>query len=177
MPALLEQWRPVVGYEGLYEVSNTGRVFSIKRGHELTARCSNKSRGGKYRLVVLFKNQVAKSFLIHRLVASAFVDNPDGKTQVNHIDGDGTNNNASNLEWVTPSENCLHRYRVLRSRHPMSGRFGGAHPRAKAVVVDGVRYPSVADAATQLGLNRGALQSAAYRGTLCSGLEVSYATP
>ena len=103
-----EEWQAVKGYEGLYEVSNQGRVKSLPRnttkGKILVAE---KNHRGYYR-VGLTKNNKQKHFSIHRLVAEVFIPNPQNKPQVNHIDGNKQNNSVENLEWVTHSENMKH---------------------------------------------------------------------
>lgn len=107
----MEEWRDVVGYEGLYEVSNLGNVRSCEHftnGHHLMPRVLRQNLSNRYLYVKLYKNQTKRSLRVHRLVALAFVPNPDGKPQVNHIDGNRFNNSASNLEWCTSSENMVH---------------------------------------------------------------------
>lgn len=99
-----EIWKAIDGYEGLYEVSNHGNVRSIKRG--IILKPATNTFG--YQIVGLSKNGKRKEGKIHRLVAKAFIDNPNNKKQVNHIDGDKKNNNVSNLEWVTNQENTIH---------------------------------------------------------------------
>ena len=101
-----EIWKPVVGYEGLYMVSNWGRVKSIKFGKERILK-QNIRRG--YYYVGLSKNGIVKNYYVHRLVATYFVDNPNNKEQVNHKDGVKTNNVYTNLEWVTQEENMKQR--------------------------------------------------------------------
>lgn len=97
------EWRPVPGYEGFYEVSNSGQVKSIYRYKKiLKPMISNTG----YERVDLFKNKVRKQFSVHRLVAMAFIDNKDKKPFVNHKDENKRNNNVDNLEWVTHIENC-----------------------------------------------------------------------
>jgi hypothetical protein len=102
-----EVWKPVVGFEGLYEVSNLGRVKSLKRtttsGRELV---QSLNRGYKY--VVLSKNGKQYNAKVHRLVAESYIPNPEGKKEVNHIDGNKANNAVENLEWATASENSRH---------------------------------------------------------------------
>jgi hypothetical protein len=102
-----EEWRDVIGFEGLYYVSNLGRVasaqFHNKTNFKLMAQCTVKG----YKFVKLrdWKNKVEGSYPVHRLVASAFIENPENKEQVDHIDTDPSNNNLSNLRWVTVLEN------------------------------------------------------------------------
>ena len=103
-----EYWKPVVGYEGLYEVSNFGRVKSIPRnGTVKYARILKPvtNRYG-YSYVILCKNGKVKSFLVHRLVAEAFIQNNDNLPCVNHKDECKTNNNVENLEWCSEKYNC-----------------------------------------------------------------------
>ena len=97
-----EYWKPVVGYEGHYQVSNFGRVKSIKFGKEIILK--QKIKGGYY-YVNLSKNGILKTYLVHRLVAEAFIDNTDNLPCVNHKDEDKTNNSVDNLEWCTQSYN------------------------------------------------------------------------
>lgn len=119
-----EEWRPVVGWEGFYEVSSLGNVNTVAR------RCA--SRGGVgtkavhamrrkpqlnqhgYHVLCLrdgYRRKIYKA--IHRMVAEAFIENKNGLSEVNHRDGLRTNNRLSNLEWCSSSQNHLHRCRVL----------------------------------------------------------------
>ena len=119
-----EIWKAIAGYEGLYEVSNFGRVRSIDRyvphktfgkkfckGYMMATHINNAG----YVTVNLCKINRYRSFDIHRLVAIAFLDNPDGLPEVNHIDENKKNNHVENLEWVTKSENNMHG--TKRERH------------------------------------------------------------
>lgn len=99
----------VKGYEDIYTVSNTGKVFSIGRGIYLK---SDKSH--EYQRVTLSKDSITTRYFIHRLVAEAFIDNPHKKPFINHIDNDPTNNNVGNLEWCTHSENMIHAHKQDR---------------------------------------------------------------
>lgn len=120
----MEQWRPVLGYEGLYEVSSMGKVRSVDRevfnkanGTYSTIKGYDRKLdfvGKKYAQIGLNKNSKCKKFLIHRLVAIAFIPNPLGKSEVNHIDHDKHNNCAENLEWVSRSENAGHAKKMGR---------------------------------------------------------------
>lgn len=111
-----EYWKPVVGYEGLYEVSNWGRVKSLPRnGTVKYARILkfHTNRQG-YLQVGLCKNNKLKIFLVHRLVAEAFLPNPDNLPEVNHKDENKTNNSVDNLEWCDAKYN--HNYGTINER-------------------------------------------------------------
>ena len=102
-----EEWRPIRNYEGLYEVSNMGRVKSLnynKTGKERILNAYDKGNG--YLVVGLWKSGKRKLYLVHRLVATAFCDNPHGFKEVNHLDEDKGNNCADNLEFCSRSYNC-----------------------------------------------------------------------
>lgn len=109
--AISEIWKPVPGYEGYYEVSNAGRVRSTYR-YKRTLKPMISNTG--YERVDLFKNGSRKQFSVHRLVAMAFIANPESKPFVNHKDETRTNNNADNLEWVTHVENCNYGTAIAR---------------------------------------------------------------
>lgn len=109
---------PIPDYEGLYEINPSGHIRSLdryilgrdgvsyfKKGKLITP---SKHKDTSYLIVSLWKDNKGTSFYVHRLVAQIFIPNPDNKPEVNHIDGVRTNPHASNLEWVTSSENSLH---------------------------------------------------------------------
>lgn len=105
---MAEIWKPIPQYDGLYVVSNTGKVKSVNwnrtgEGKELKPFSNN-----GYARVCIRKNGVGKHFLVHRLVAELFIDNPDNYPVVNHKDGNKLNNEVSNLEWVSIKENVNH---------------------------------------------------------------------
>lgn len=109
-----EVWKDIKGYEGLYQVSNLGRIKSLPRKRTIKTEriLSPKFNKGGYLEVALCKNSKYKMCRVHRLVASAFIQNPENKREVNHIDGNKLNNKADNLEWVTPSENIRHAFKT-----------------------------------------------------------------
>ncbi len=107
-----EVWKDVAGYEGLYEVSNFGRVRSLDR---VTKSWKFKGKmlvllnnGNGYKRVKLSKDGVNRSFLVHRLVAQAFLEVPEGEYEVNHLDTRKDNNHVDNLEVCDREENLLH---------------------------------------------------------------------
>lgn len=108
MDTEIEIWKPIVGWEGHYEVSNMGRV---RNGDLRILRLTATSHG--YRVVNTITANIHKGRYVHRLVATAFIQNPDGKPLVNHKNGVKSDNKASNLEWVTPLENNIHASEVL----------------------------------------------------------------
>ena len=110
-----EYWKDIEGYEGLYQISNLGRVKSFYSGKVLKAY---KTRNG-YLSIRLSKNGISHGFSIHRLVANAFIPNPENKPEVNHIDEDKTNNKVSNLEWNTRLENMRHGSIIQRKQKPV----------------------------------------------------------
>ena len=100
-----ECWAPASDYEGFYEVSTLGRIRRTESGR---LRTLSLAQGRKYINVCLSGGGQAATPDVHRLVAQAFVPNPENKPMVNHIDGDKMNNRASNLEWSTQVENSVH---------------------------------------------------------------------
>lgn len=119
----LERWKNIKDYPD-YMVSDQGRVMSTK--YKGTRILAPRLGATGYFFAALCSEGVQKSFAVHRLVAEAFLENPDNKPQVNHIDGNRKNNNISNLEWVTASENVKHAYKI-----GIMYRKGEAHPKVK----------------------------------------------
>lgn len=136
-----ELWRDAPGYEGLYRISDQGRVYSLRNRKFLAADTSHP--GGYVRYTFSRDNKIYR-FLVHRMVASLFVPNPENKPQVNHKNGVKTDNRASNLEWCTASENQLH------SRRQLKNECGVKKP--VICLETGIIYPSMTAAAQDLGL-------------------------
>lgn len=138
-----EVWKDIQGYEGLYQVSNLGRVISIRKNRTNTPvqlkdqpiimKLSLSSSG--YCHVQLYKDGEYKTHNVHRLVANTFIPNPDKKPEVNHIDANKTNNSVSNLEWVTRMENLHHAASLgLTPPSPMLGKYGENNPNSKPIL-------------------------------------------
>ena len=115
--------------EGDYQVSNSGRMKSLKHGKERFLK-PVQTPGG-YQQVCLY-NGKAKRDLVHRLVARAFIPNPENKRTVNHKNGIKTDNRVDNLEWATYSENCLHASRVLEVRGPSRYKKDGNYEETRS---------------------------------------------
>lgn len=162
----MEQWKDIAGYEGIYQVSNEGRVRSLDRmitysnGRVQICRgkilsCGSTKTG--YQYLSLYKDSKPKNQYVHRLVASAFLQNPDNKPCINHIDGDKTNNHASNLEWCTHSENSKHAYHTgLMTNEIQIRESVKAHNKPVLMKKDGViieRFASASEAARQNGFD------------------------
>ena len=99
----MEHWKAIAGFEGIYEVSDQGRVKSLWHGKERILKPHNSGSG--YLKVTLCKDGHTKQLLLHRLVAEAFIQNPNNLATINHKDEVKTNNVASNLEWMTQADN------------------------------------------------------------------------
>lgn len=114
-----EIWKDIKGYEGLYQVSNFGNVKSLdryiinKNGDKqyFPGKYLNQGISDNYLKVTLSKSNKQRTFRVHILVARTFIPNPENKPEVNHMDGDKSNNRVDNLEWNTRSENELHAYK------------------------------------------------------------------
>ena len=125
-----EIWKPIEGYKGKYEVSNLGRIKSLCWGRVKILKKHLSKHG--YVVTYLSINTLVKTIKVHRLVAQAFIPNPDNKPCVNHIDSIRTNNNVNNLEWCTWKENTRHSSKKGR----MLGPRGEKSHKTKLTIKD-----------------------------------------
>jgi len=138
----MEIWKPVVWYEWLYEVSDVGNIKSLEK--EIKSRWIRIQKEILFKLkpnkkwyvrMNLWKDWTPKTYLVHRLVAQAFIINPENKPHINHKNGIHNDNRVENLEWCTPSENELHSFHVLWKKSPtgMLWIYWKDHPLSKKV--------------------------------------------
>lgn len=118
----MEKWVDIQGTNGKYQVSNFGRVRSVSRVLKLWH-----NKLGYALVSIRREGHKGRSCLVHRLVAEAFITNPDGKPFINHKDSNPSNNEVSNLEWCTPMENYVHAR--------LGGRYNKAQPHLRKYVV------------------------------------------
>lgn len=148
---MIEEWKDVVGFEGRYKVSSFGKVKSLKyEGHDGEKELKQSTDRLGYKVVYLYDNSGKRKFkLVHRLVAQAFIENPNNYGEVNHIDGNPSNNEICNLEWCNRSQNIVHASKVL-------GRKMGVRKRVMCIETGEV-YESEQDAVKAKGLHRNAI--------------------
>ena len=138
----MENWKDIENYEGLYQVSNLGRIKSLERDvyysngtvHHIKEKILvQRIEKNGYQIVSLYKNGKRKDMLAHRLVALAFIPNPANKPQINHKNEVKTDNFVENLEWCTASYNALYGTRIQRCVQNRRSYKLGNHPQAKPV--------------------------------------------
>jgi len=139
-----EIWKKIENYKGLYEVSDAGKIRSAKQNLNPVLTTAG------YPKVKLCRDGNVKSMLVHRLVAIAFLDNPENKPQVNHKDGDKTNNNVNNLEWCTASENMKHAF-ATKLNVTLTGEN---HPSSKLSNSDVVNIKSLKGKVSYLKISK-----------------------
>lgn len=126
----MEEWKDVIGYEGLYMVSSSGEIYSTISKKILR---QTKSSTGYYH-VTLYLDKKASCVNVHRIVADAFLPQKDNCPEINHIDGNKGNNSVINLERVSKSENAIHAYKTGLRKPPMQGRKGSQNARSKEIL-------------------------------------------
>ena len=159
----MEIWKDIENYEGLYQVSNLGRIRTCKRkveyfnpklnrisSHTVKSKIKTPSiKDNGYMQVTLNKDNIGRSFYVHRLVAQAFISNPDNKKTVNHKDFNKQNNKAENLEWATYKEQEHHKIlnhgKTVGNTKNIIIKFKNGYEK---------EYISICEAARELNINR-----------------------
>ena len=164
----MEKWKDIAGYEGLYQISNMGRVKSLERYQQnhgalqhrpetikkpTERKCKDGAQG--YLALVLYKDNIGKNCYIHRLVAEAFIPNPQNKETVNHINGDKHDNRVENLEWSTYTENNHHAIQTgLNGTEHMRNKKGSMRVLQYDENMNLIaEYPSMREAERQTGID------------------------
>ena len=156
-----EEWRDVKGFEGLYMVSNMGNVKSLKRmkwngrGYcKIPERILKAGKDGcGYLQVNLYKEGKGKMYLVHKLVATAFVENPEGYAEVNHINEIKSDNRAENLEWCDRAYNVNYGTGIKRRAEKRSKAIIGINKISGLIL----EFPSINEASRQTGINLGGI--------------------
>lgn len=182
----MEIWKDIKGYDGIYQISNEGRVKSLERdyttelnGKRITMHKNEqimKTHFSNYERVALYKNGKEKRFLVHRLVAEAFIENPNNYPIINHKDENPENNyvhinedgsvdlDKSNLEWCTQKYNANYGTRIEKFREKQIGK--PKYKSRKAIIginkntKEEITFGSVTEAATELNGSEGNISSA-----------------
>jgi hypothetical protein len=165
----MELWKDIIGFEGIYQVSNLGNVKRLNREISMIMKGSNCTKKitekiltpdinwSGYARIALNRNK----FSVHRLVASAFVVNPENKKYVNHKNGIKNDNRLENLEWVTNSENLIHAYKTgLKHKDNIWKNRERKNVKLSKIVLDfstGIYFDSITEAAIYRGFKKSTL--------------------
>lgn len=174
----IEVWKDIDGYLGLYQVSNLGRVKSLDR-YINNGKCLVFKKGQilkikeykGYCYIKLSKHHKYNQYLVHRLVAQAFIPNPENKPCIDHINTNRTDNRVENLRWVTQKENVNNPISIskMKKNHHLKNRFGKLHPSSKPIIQftkDGEfirKWDCIKDVERELNFSGG------YVGNCCKG--------
>lgn len=170
----MENWKQVPNFTK-YEASDFGNIRRI--GGKVLKQINN---GNNYMCVCLCENSKPKRLYVHRIVALTFL-NESELQEVNHKDGNRQNNSLINLEWVTRSENHIHRYKVLKRDATNKGKFGSLNWNSKKVAMYNLTgdlikiYPAVMEAARDLKINESSIRGVIYgKSKTCKGHTFKY---
>ena len=180
-----EIWKPIKGYEGLYEVSNLGKVRNCRKRKSkklfsdgiLSEHVNGKEGVAKYISIGLWKNNKPTYRYIHRLVAEAFVPNPENKPYVNHIDGNPKNNRSDNLEWCTHKENMQHAKELGLFKSPNIAQSiknlekVNELNKIRLSCSNGELYESISQASKSLNISEDKISRASLNGTYVEGYQ------
>lgn len=190
----MEEWRDVKGYEGYYQISNKGSIKSLKRtfysGSNLRIKkiyeekiLKQQSYKQGYKYVVLCKDGISKKLKVHRIIAQAFIPNPENKPCIDHINAKRDDNRIENLRWATwkeNSENSISRYRISMSR------IGDKNPKRKTMKkvakIDPISniqievFNGIKMAADIIGVNRSSIYRAIDLNRICKGFLWKFAS-
>ncbi|WP_202818652.1 NUMOD4 motif-containing HNH endonuclease [Clostridium botulinum] len=133
-----ELWKDIKGYEGLYQVSNLGRVKSLMTTQSRRSGILKSYNHSGYRRINLYKNGKGKKYYIHRLVAEVFIQNVNNYPEINHIDGNKSNNVIDNLEWCTSSQNQIHAFKIGLQRPNLKVHLGNNYRGIKCQLINNI---------------------------------------
>lgn len=171
---MMEEWKDIEGYEGLYQVSDLGNVRSLNYNKTRKIKVLKPRNGGKgYKVVYLTKNGQQQNYYIHKLVGKAFLPNPENKPCIDHINTDKTDNRKTNLRWVTYQENSNNP--ISKEKHknkvpkPMLGVFGEKHPNSIPILQLGFNGVLIKEWSCASEVQRELGYKKSYIGSCCKG--------